>query len=70
MFVEEVEKALVGSGTFQTVISRKKDDCTFIWNGLCFVHKPHERLTLHTTAIEPCVTPSVLTHTEYASLQV
>ena len=47
MFVEEVEKALVFPRLFKLIHSRKKNDCTVIWNGLCSVHKPPERLTLH-----------------------
>ena len=52
------------------MLSRKKDDCTVIWNGVCSVHKPHEGLTLHTVVVETHITASVLTHTVDVSLQV
>ena len=54
----------------EIVLSRKKDNCTVIWNGVCSVHKPHERLTLHTAVIETRITAPVLTHTIRVSLQV
>ena len=50
----------------QTVLSRKKDDCTVIWNKVCSVQKPHEGLTLYTAVIETCISaPDLFSLTQY-----